>query len=60
MTDELKREIKGLVNEKMGMEMVKRDQKEKIMELEEKLENLSEIVQSLTKEEKGYRVREES
>uniref|UniRef100_A0A1J3EG71 Uncharacterized protein n=1 Tax=Noccaea caerulescens TaxID=107243 RepID=A0A1J3EG71_NOCCA len=53
--DELKREIKGLVNEKMGMEMVKRDQREKIMELEEKLENLSEVVHSLTKEEKGLR-----
>ncbi|KFK26470.1 hypothetical protein AALP_AA8G253400 [Arabis alpina] len=53
VTDELKREIKERVSGIMEIEMVKRDQKEKIVELEKKLASLNGIVQSLTKEGKG-------
>ncbi|KAF8105506.1 hypothetical protein N665_0157s0086 [Sinapis alba] len=53
--DELKRERKELSMEKMEVEMVRRDQKEMIAKLEEKVENLSEIVGSLTREEKCLR-----
>ncbi|XP_013703569.2 myosin-11 [Brassica napus] len=46
--DELKREMKGLFMEKKEVEMVNCDQKEKIVKLEKKVENL-------TREEKGLR-----
>lgn len=53
--DELKREIKGVVREKAEVEIVGRDQKETIVELERKLGTLNEIVKSLTKEGEGLR-----
>ncbi|CAN8265384.1 unnamed protein product [Cochlearia groenlandica] len=53
--NDLKSEIKGLVKEKMEVEMVERDQKGMIVKLEKKLGALNEIVKSLTKEEKGLR-----
>ena len=53
--DVLKREIEGVVKEKMEVEMVRRDQREMIVELEKKLGDMNEIVESLTKEREGLR-----